>query len=206
MNRSLENKVVLVASTSKQKLNAVRRAFERANINAEIIGKKAPSEINEQPIGYEETKLGALNRAKNAVVRLQREDNRKPDIVFGIESGLLHEDELGDEQVYGVIRNGDLIDVGIILMADMQNVPDVDNIKDYIVEERTEGVVFPGEYISVAQQIGFDTTTVGSIIKRNHPEVDDTDPQIFLTNGEASRADLLEKAVFQLLERYLQGE
>ena len=64
----------------------------------------------------------------------------------------------------------------------------------------SEGVQFPEEYISIAQERGFATTTVGSIISEMLGG-DPTDPHSILTNGKISRDATLTNALITLLKQ-----
>ena len=57
---------ITVGSTSEHKLAAVREACAHLGISATVEGIKAASKVNEQPVGFEETFTGALNRASEA--------------------------------------------------------------------------------------------------------------------------------------------
>jgi inosine/xanthosine triphosphatase len=58
---------VVVASTNPVKQEAVYAAFNKAfEVAVDLIGVKAPSEVSDQPMTDEETKTGAINRARNA--------------------------------------------------------------------------------------------------------------------------------------------
>jgi inosine/xanthosine triphosphatase len=59
--------MVVVGSTNPAKLEPVRRVFGEVFPNLEIRGLEVPSGVRDQPIGYEETVLGASNRAKAAL-------------------------------------------------------------------------------------------------------------------------------------------
>lgn len=77
-------KRVIVASLNPAKINAVRDAFSDA-FPCEIFeftGVSVPSGVADQPMSDEETKLGALNRVKNAKVA-----QPEGDFYVGLEAG-----------------------------------------------------------------------------------------------------------------------
>jgi len=61
--------MVVVGSTNPAKLEPVRLVFAEIFPELEIRGVEVPSGVRDQPIGYEETFLGAENRAKAALVQ-----------------------------------------------------------------------------------------------------------------------------------------
>lgn len=60
------------------------------------IGYDVPSGVRDQPIGDEETKRGALNRAKAAWVAYNSDKGKAPDFAVGLEGGIILE---GDEMI-----------------------------------------------------------------------------------------------------------
>lgn len=61
--------MVVVGSTNPAKLEPVRLVFAEIFPELEICGVDVPSGVRDQPIGYEETVLGAENRARAALAR-----------------------------------------------------------------------------------------------------------------------------------------
>jgi inosine/xanthosine triphosphatase len=166
---------VLVASTSQHKLGAVERVFKETYSDWEIDmeGVKAPSEINEQPVGHKEMIEGALNRIKNAKKTAK---GKKFDFVVGIENGIFPIEVDGTEKWF---------DVAWVV---------IENKEDKQSLAVSAGVEFPREFIQEARKKGFKTTTVGSIIAEK-TGCDGTDPHTFLTSNLASRSKLLEQAL-----------
>lgn len=76
---------VIVASLNPVKINCVSTAFQKAfpDLNLEVTGINAASEISDQPMTDHETLQGAKNRVKNA--RLQATNG---DYFVGIEGGI----------------------------------------------------------------------------------------------------------------------
>ena len=83
---------ILVASTNPNKLEGTKRAFAEfpeifgSSDRLLIDGKKFPGNVSDQPIGYNETILGAYNRVKNAK---KADKEKKYDFYVGIESGIV---------------------------------------------------------------------------------------------------------------------
>ncbi len=78
-------KKVIIASLNPAKINAVKSAFEAVfpNVILNFEGISAPSEVSDQPMTNEETKLGALNRVRNAKHAIQNGD-----YYVGLEAGI----------------------------------------------------------------------------------------------------------------------
>ncbi|MEI3613495.1 DUF84 family protein [Pseudogracilibacillus sp. SO30301A] len=76
---------IVIGSLNETKINAVKKVFPEA----EIIADSIPSNVSAQPIGDEETELGAINRAKNA------HHFHQNSVCIGLEGGvMLHRGEL----------------------------------------------------------------------------------------------------------------
>lgn len=73
---------IAVGSKNPAKLAAVRAAFERLDMNAEVIGIDAPSGVADQPFSDEETMQGAVNRAQHVV-------DESFDYGIGLEGGVV---------------------------------------------------------------------------------------------------------------------
>ncbi|MBF6593662.1 MAG: DUF84 family protein [Thermaceae bacterium] len=67
--------MVIVGSTNPAKLNPARAVFAEV-FGLETLGIDVPSGVPEQPVGYEETLLGAKNRAEAAL--------RQPGATWGV--------------------------------------------------------------------------------------------------------------------------
>ena len=74
---------IAVASTAQTKLQAVDLAFSILKGNIEAVGCKAPSSVNEQPVGREEIELGCNNRLREAMKA------HKADIFVSMENGII---------------------------------------------------------------------------------------------------------------------
>ncbi len=78
-------KKVIIASLNPAKINAVKSAFEAVFPIQSLTfeGVSVPSEVADQPMSNEETKLGALNRVRNAKHAIQ-----DGDYYVGLEAGI----------------------------------------------------------------------------------------------------------------------
>ena len=83
---------IVIGTTSKSKINALKNALNKLNINDyNIIPVKAQSNVQENPIN-EETKLGAHNR-NNYIKNYCEKNNINYDILISIEAGYTKEEE-----------------------------------------------------------------------------------------------------------------
>lgn len=92
MSASAAQKVFLaVGSKNPVKLNASLQGARKALSELEVVGEgfNVPSGIPEQPFGDEQTKLGAVNRAKSAFEAYKSEKNETPTYSLGLEGGVL---------------------------------------------------------------------------------------------------------------------
>lgn len=101
----MTTKTIVVASQNPVKQEAVRRGFAQLfpADTVRIEGVSVPSGVSEQPLGDDETRLGAANRAQSA-------QQTRPDATYwaGIEGGCsIHDD--GSVSVYAwiVVRGPD---------------------------------------------------------------------------------------------------
>jgi len=74
---------IAVGSTNPVKLAAVKAMLGRAFPQASFSALTVPSGVPDQPWGDEQTRLGALNRARNALIQLQASYG------VGLEGGLV---------------------------------------------------------------------------------------------------------------------
>lgn len=73
---------IIVGTTNKAKINAVREAVNKIGITADIEGVEAASLVSAQPKSDEETVSGAINRAQDALSKQQG------DLAIGLEGGV----------------------------------------------------------------------------------------------------------------------
>ncbi len=74
---------IAIGTASELKIRALKDALNVLKIEAEILSGKTSSGIPEEPIGFEQTSLGAKNRANECK---QKHD---PDIAVAVESGVM---------------------------------------------------------------------------------------------------------------------
>lgn len=70
-----------IASKNQAKINAVSTALEELGIEGHLISQEAPSGVAEQPRTIEETRRGAINRAKAII-------SQPLDMAIGLEGGV----------------------------------------------------------------------------------------------------------------------
>ncbi|MDA0208514.1 MAG: inosine/xanthosine triphosphatase [bacterium] len=92
-------KTVIIASKNPVKMNAVKRGFEQVFTHESFSfeGISVSSGVPDQPIGYDETLLGAKNRAKHAMHEMSAAD-----YWVGIEGGVERNGE--DMEVFACIH------------------------------------------------------------------------------------------------------
>ncbi len=76
-----------VGSTNPAKLEAVHRALARLAPGCSVEGVSAPSGVGRQPFGDEETRSGAMTRARAAL-------QSGADVAFGLEGGVIFEGDV----------------------------------------------------------------------------------------------------------------
>jgi inosine/xanthosine triphosphatase len=88
-----EKMLVAIGSTNPVKFSATKAAFERA-FSAECAagvldfkGVSAASGVSDQPMGDDETRKGATNRAVNAARNFYKSEACWPDFALGLEGG-----------------------------------------------------------------------------------------------------------------------
>ena len=153
---------IIVGSTSIHKINAVQQACQELGIKANIKNVYAPSGQNAQPVGFNETFSGAYARAKSA------QSNQLGTIAIGIESGIFRISNR-DKQI--------TLDIAIIVVLTPGG---------RCIITTTESIRLPEEYVSIAEQRGFASTTVGSVLAEQCGG-DSTDPHSIITKGEITR-------------------
>ncbi len=136
---------VLVASNSSIKLGAARDAFEGYSVLVD--GRGSRSMVNEQPIGQDETLLGALNRL-NQITLVQGYD-----FYIAIENGL---------ELVGPLW----LDFAVVAVANKSGIRKL---------TKSAGLAFPIDCVEEAKRRGFVTTTAGMIVAEKYGG-SDTDP------------------------------
>ncbi|NJK45171.1 MAG: DUF84 family protein, partial [Pleurocapsa sp. SU_196_0] len=59
--------MVICGSTNPSKLEPVRSVFASLEPDLRVVGHNVPSGVSDQPVGWEETALGARHRARAAL-------------------------------------------------------------------------------------------------------------------------------------------
>lgn len=168
---------IVIGSTSFHKLDAVWKACERLGVTASVSvsGVKTSSGQNEQPVGFEETFNGALNRAKSASL------TTSDAIAVGVESGIFRFDE----------GTSVSIDIAVIVLITPGNRQ---------IVTTSAGIVFPEDCVKIAESRGFESTTVGSVIAEKFGG-NPADPHSTLTGGRVSRTMILTDAIVLALSK-----
>lgn len=170
-----------VGSESEHKLKAVREACTELGIEADVIGVKVPSGVNEQPVKSpenDEILEGATNRARGVF------HSCGPDLAIGIENGI----EFTKSSTTALVN-----DLASIVVIDKNNLWYFAN-----------SAGFPVNYGDVenAQARGFDKHTVASVTKER-TGCDATDATPHYTGGRMNRAELLKQAIKLALCQWL---
>lgn len=151
---------ITLGSTSTHKLAAVESACKTLGLEAMVSGVKTLSGQNEQPVGFEETYNGALTRATSAQAQ------RLYTIAIGIESGIFR---------FGATPK--TLDIAVIVVITPGGRQ---------IVTTSEGIQFPENCVKIADERGFEITTVGSIISEKFGG-DPSDPHSILTDGKVTR-------------------
>lgn len=181
--------LVYVGSTSEHKLRAVREALDELSIPAEVIGVKAPSGVNEQPVKSKENDEileGAVNRARLAIIGIPMDRLAQKPIQIGIENGI----EFTKSSTVALVN-----DLATVVLIDENNVWHFANSAGHPVNY--------GD-VEEARSRGFDKNTVASVT-RERTGCDATDATPHYTGGRMTRAELLKQAVKLALCQWLTG-
>ncbi len=174
---------VVLGSASVLKLNALKNALAIVGWTDDVQALATKSGVPEQPVGREEIAKGAMNRATAAHLKVPEA------YAVGVENGLR---EAGGVQCAP-------------LGTEVPSLPWYDMA--YIVVIKPDGTksIVPSAYVEVplwavqeAQALGFDTTTVGSVLAKRH-NIPADDPHTFLTSGHLSRHQILVEALVNAL-------
>lgn len=163
---------ITLASGSGLKRRALEGALKLLGVDYALTSISSVSGVNEQPVGFVETRKGALNRARFVCRAVWGND-----FVIGIENGLFHDDE-----VY--------IDVAVIVVTD--------GLGEVLVSTMSEGLEFPRDVVLAAKRKGFDRHTAGAELARLYGCASN-DPHSLLTRGLRSRESYLVPAIVMAL-------
>lgn len=178
--------LVVVTSASAIKVDTVRKVLEEIfpKRKFNVIGVKATSGVNEQPVG-EETEQGARNRIESAESLVESEHPGHERAMISIENGIFPDEKGGwEDKAVAVIK---LPDRGVFSAVSPQGVP------------------FPIEAVRAAQakEGGFKDHTVGSVIAEMYAEkgieINKQDPHSALTGGSFSREEQMTSAIKEAL-------
>ncbi|NCS99670.1 DUF84 family protein [Candidatus Parcubacteria bacterium] len=160
---------IILGSQSNLKLKALNAACVRLNFEEfQIHGVSAPSGQNEQPVGFEETYAGALQRALEA-------KRHTTDIAIGIESGIFHLNK--DKSI--------TLDIAVVVLLQGNG--------NQIVTT-SNGIRYPKKCVEEAEEQGFRFVAVGDVISKKlggYPG----DPHDTLTKGRINREKTLTDAL-----------
>jgi non-canonical (house-cleaning) NTP pyrophosphatase len=159
-------RTIAVGSGTGLKLQAVAEVFPECK----VIAVPVKTGVREQPIGYHETRQGAINRAHRT-----REAEPNAHAYFGIENGLVK------------CLNGRWMDLACIVCV-------LDD--GSVIERWTDAVAVPDDWMVLALR-NLDVTYVKHV-KDRFPELKDVDlhdPHTFLTEGSRSRKSILVCAI-----------
>lgn len=153
-------KIIVVGSGTGLKPLCVKDVFEEYD----VMGISVSSDVNEQPIGYQEIIQGALNRAFKAL-------EKQPDALysFGIENGLINDVEKG------------WIDLACIVCICNYD-------KHKMIIKWTDSVNVPNKWVGLLESNY--SITYAKLAKDKFDSLKDMDvrdPHIYLTNGKKSR-------------------
>jgi len=154
-----------LGSASAIKAAAVREACRRLGIEAFVVPREAPSGVRTQPVGREETRRGARNRA------LAAQRSFAGSFGIGVENGIVREHD----------RWYDLAAVVIIAPDGREHVT------------WSGAVLVPDAFVERAEERGFDRMTVGAAIAEAYGSAPD-DPHAALTDGRRTRMEFLADA------------
>lgn len=175
---------VFVGSSSRHKVTAVEEVCtDLFQSEPNIQGLKATSDINEQPVGHEETLRGAKNRIQSIKTMI---GTTRYDLLVAFEGGIFSV-LVDDEELW--------FDIGWTVVEDADGNQAISH---------SAGIRYPTIDVKEAQRRGFETTTVGAVMSE-HLQVDPTNPQSALTSQIMQRSDLssqsLKLAIGQLLTK-----
>lgn len=179
----MQKQLVYVGSTSVHKLKAVRDALAELGIEADVIGVKTSSGVNEQPIKTpenDEILEGATNRARGT----HAFQSDKACISIGIENGI----EFTKSTTTALV-----MDLASVVVIDENNVWHFANSAGHPVNY--------GD-VEEARSRGFDKHTVASVT-RERTGCDATDATPHYTGGRMNRVELLKQAVKLALCQWL---
>ena len=171
MSSKTETITVALGSESVLKKMAVETAFQRifSDCKIEIVTTNSDSGINDQPVGYTDTHLGAENRLNNT-----REKIYNCDYYVSIENGIMKNVDIWMDFAWVIVGYEDPTEpMGRIIST---------------------AIPFPEDLVEETRKKGFEKNTVGQLIAdRSNGEAKSNDPHVYLTG--VGRKDILEQAI-----------
>jgi non-canonical (house-cleaning) NTP pyrophosphatase len=175
---------VIVTSASLIKVETVKKVLAELfpDRQFDVVGVKAKSMVNEQPVG-DETELGARNRIEDAEQIVQ--DTDTPHVYISVENGIfkISEDKYEDKAIVVIkFPNGKIFS-----------------------KISSRGVLFPIDAIKKTMEKpgGFKDHTVGStlaeIFTKQGIEMDKQDPHKTLTDSKFTRRDQITSTLKETL-------
>eukprot|EP00742_Colponemidia_sp_Colp-10_P007132 GILJ01007661.1.p1 GENE.GILJ01007661.1~~GILJ01007661.1.p1 ORF type:complete len:245 (-),score=34.82 GILJ01007661.1:115-849(-) len=188
-------RVIVVASSNKTKIQAVRSAFEKLfpSLALEIHGVAAKSGVSDQPMTEAETKQGAFNRACHAKSLFAGE----ADFYVGLEGGVERKVQTLDG------RHGEvLVQPGLECFAWMVV---LDGKGTKVSTARTGSFFLPPVLQKMVEE-GMELGHADDVLFKRTNSKEDTGTVGILTNGAINRAAYYEHAMCLALIPFLQEE
>jgi non-canonical (house-cleaning) NTP pyrophosphatase len=175
----MEFQIAVVGSGTGLKPNCVQEVMG-CNWKVEAVGVETG--VHEQPIGRNEIKLGATNRAVRAL-----QIRSDAIISFGIESGIEYIEE---RQVW--------VDVACVIA-----IIRINDENSTQIEKWSQSLVIPSEW--AVESVKNPDATYANIAQQMNKDLKDMnvkDPHSFLTQGTKSRSDYLKEAIRKVMDEY----
>lgn len=173
---------IAVSSSNQIKIEAARLGTLQYFPNAKlaITGFPAKSGINEQPIGFEESFRGAVNRLIHTKTQISALGSNNFDYAIAFENGIIHFVDANGESYF---------DVSCVVVEHLATGAQVFMVSG--------GIEFPHEDVITTKSLpgGFRTNTVGSVIAKRIG-CSPNDPQHYLLQGLLRRQDILAQATY----------
>lgn len=177
------------------KLHAIQGAFEAAKAkllpllsegpaNFVFVPTSANSNVNEQPIGWEEIIKGANNRMANALAIANTE--AVPRIAVVIENGMVELPANGANY---------FMDIGWVILRDLNT-----NAQYY---SSSTSLSIPAELLEAVKEKGADKFTIGDVLHAQDASISPKDPHSALLGGLVSRVPLMEQAVLSCIGQWM---
>lgn len=188
-----DNKVIYVSSHNQQKLRAVYEAFVKKlqTNNISVFGLNANSNVPEQPIGIEQTKLGCLNRLTNMKSYLDLH-SIKYDYLVSLENGIENWNDAHSEKMVAE----DFCCVQIFFRN--ENKSSITSSICLENEDNNTSVIIPEEFYKICLQFE-QKKTIGQVISEKTGIPSDSFHQKYNASG-LTRIEIMSMTVDYLLE------